>query len=196
VATYTDPTTIIPTAGPKKIENGALLGLVGGLIAVLTAGFFWYSTYSTNKQIDDTNNQIADVQAQVSKLEPVSQQVQQVTAEARNLHTIFDNQVRWKTVLDNIQKHIYRGMALTTFQLTDASTFTFKGYTPSYIDYAKIYRSLTDTEGAKYFTNVHPSAVEKTKAPDGSEVVFFVFTVHLTPEIMSVVPVAPASTVQ
>ncbi len=196
MATYTDPTTIIPTGGPKKIELGALLGLVAGVIAVLTAVLFFYANYTAKNEATSVESDIATVKTEVSALDKVSQSVQQITSEAVNLHTIFDNQVRWETVVNNIQKHLYKGMAITSFQLSDSSTFTFKGYTPSYIDYAKIYRSLTDAEGQKYFTNVRPSAVEKTKGTDGSEVVSFVFTATLTPEIMGVVPKVPTSTAQ
>jgi hypothetical protein len=194
VATYSDPTTIIPTGNPKAVELGPLLAIVAAVISVISVGFMFYMSYSTNAAVTTENQVVAKKQADLTKLKTVSDQATTYSTQATALHTIFDNQIRWNTAIVNLQTHLYKNMALTSLQLDDGANFSMKGYAPDYVSYAKLYRSLTDAEGAKYYINVKPVSVQKVTDKDtGVTTVQFTISMKLTKDIMGIVPITPVT---
>ena len=185
MATYTDPTTIIPAGSPKRLDTGPLLGLVAAALSVVLAASFWYLISSAKTQTANVQAQADAKQKQVNDLSSVSQQLVSLDAQAHQLHSVFDPQIPWNTVIDTFSAHLYKGLALTSFQFADTGAVTIKGYTPTYGDYAKLYQSMTDTEGQKYFSNVRPTSIEKTSNSNGTQVVNFVFSLSLTPDVLS-----------
>jgi hypothetical protein len=185
VATYTDPTTIVSTGKVDPVQSGALIVMVGGILAALVAGFFFLEIVLTNRQVTSTNNEIATKQQQLTKLQPTADQLSAIATESKDLHTVFDTQKRWVSVLDTFAQRLHKSMAVTSLQMSDKGTVVLAGIVPDYTTYAKVFQAFTDADGQKYFSVVKPTVVTKVNDVKGASYISFTFNLALQPFVLN-----------
>jgi Tfp pilus assembly protein PilN len=184
VTTYTDP-TMVTVGQPNKIQPASLIVLLAGIIAMLYGGFVYWKTLSLDTQKTAIQQQIADHNNQLTALQPVADNLSNLSIQAQGLHGIFDTQIRWENVLQKVQDRLYKNMSVTALQLSNDGSATLSGTTSDYSSYAKIFRSLTDADGQKIFAKAQPSTISRTEAKDGSQaVVIFSFTLTLNSDLL------------
>lgn len=167
--------------------------LVSGVLAVAIAGYFYWQVGVTKDRAAVVKATIDGQQQELAVLRPLSDEVDAYAGLAKNLHTLFDNQKKWESVLNAVELRLYRRMALTNIQLAETGAVTITGKTPTYTDYAKIFASLTDAEGQKYFSAVRPLSVKKEepktdstgKVVSSEQFVSFSFSMTLLPPVLT-----------
>jgi Tfp pilus assembly protein PilN len=183
VATYTDP-TIIQLGDKPRILTGAWLLLAAGILAFLAAGLFFFQSTRARAHTNTLTTEIAADNATLQTLQPTADALVQLDRTAKNLHILFDNQKRWEAILGTVEQRFYKNMVITTLQFSENGSVSFAGTTPTYTDYAKIFRSLTDADGTKYFSSAHPGAISKIDNKEKNiSGVSFSFTLVLQPTI-------------
>jgi Tfp pilus assembly protein PilN len=195
VATYTDP-TIIQLGEKPRLQLGVLLTLIAGIVALLGVVAFFVITSQVKAETTSINKASAAAERKLNDLNTVAVQLTELDAMANNLRNVFDNQKRWAVVLGTVEQRLYRNMVVTSMTFTEKGEMVFAGYTRDYVDYAKIYRSLTDKEGSAYFSVVRPGTISKvkgnTKTAGGTSTstipenyISFTFTLTLQPKVLN-----------
>ncbi len=184
MATYTDPTTIISTSKPDAVQAGPLILVLGGIIALVFAGFFFLQISSAKSEDTTVLAQIGTAQKNLDDLKPTAVQLASITAEAKGLHSIFDTQKRWPAVLDKFAERLEKDMAVTSLQMSDTGGVTLAGQVPDYETYAKVFQALTDAGGQTYFSSAKPAVVTKITTATGSYITF-TFTLNLQPLVLN-----------
>lgn len=184
MATYTDP-TVVAVGKSNRVQPAAVIALIAGIIAVAYGGFvFWQITQAKSEKTKIDEN-ITSLKSQVDTLQPVATALDQLSKQAQGLHTIFDNQLRWETILGKIETRLYKNMTITGLQLNADGTATLAGTTATYTDYAKIYASFTDEQGQKTFSQARPIAITRTESQDGKQSqVIFSFNLILNSDLL------------
>lgn len=179
---YTEVTNPQPVLAPKR--NTALWLLLTAFFLSIAANAAFYAlaamaNSATKKLTSDTTTQ----EKQLADLQSTQNELDTLSAQARSLHNLFNNQKNFDSVVATVQTRLYKKSAITTLQLTDKGELTLSGTVPSYEDYAKFYDSLIDSEGSLVFSKVRPTSVGKEE--DGKETIVFSFTTSLTPIVLS-----------
>ncbi|MBU6389572.1 hypothetical protein KGQ71_03580, partial [Patescibacteria group bacterium] len=196
MAEYADP-TVMGIGEGEGVKPIAILILVAGILSVALAGFFWWQKSSVDNKTTAINQTIASQQAQIKALQPTINDLNTYNTAAADLHTVFDNQLRYEDILNALQSHLYKGMKVTALQIgvpttssanggatasaattgTVLPSVTLTGATSDFNRYAQIYASLTDQNAQSYFQGTQPLTLTQTKTASGSEVDFsFKFT--------------------
>ena len=173
MATYSDP-TIIQFGDKRQVNVAAWLVLVAGVVSLLGAALFYVQKVRAVSATDTITAQIAQEQIQLNSLQSTADELTLRDHQAKDLQLLFNNQKNWNAVLGTLEQRFYKNMAISSLQLDDKGNMNFAASAPTYTDYAKIYSSLTDVSGSKYFATVVPSAVTKVddKAKNTSQVNF------------------------
>ena len=163
------------------------------------AGFFYWESASAKAKDATTKREVAKNQQDLDALHDTVTQLTSYGVLAEQFHALFDNQKDWDAVLAQIEKRLYKNMAVTSLQGTSAGALTISGTTSDYANYAKIYHSFTDPEASVYFTAVRPVSVAKVDKQDdkgnvSSSVINFSFSMNLQPAILSPSPAPTTST--
>lgn len=189
VSTYTDPTVVAPSLKASRIQSGAFIAVAAGIVAVLFSVFLLLQTQQTQRKISTVQQDIAQKQTELNALSDTKAKLETYDEKAKGLHILYDGQTEWKGVLAEIEKRLYHNMALSNFQLSDDGKFTFSGVTKDYVEYAKIYASLTSSEMNQHFVSVQPTSLSKAeksgdpKAPASTDVMFS-FDTTLSPTVL------------
>lgn len=195
MTTYTDP-TIVQLGEKPRLQIGALLTLIAGITAVLGVVGFFVVTAQVEANTAEMEKSAVQAERRLKELDSVAKQLTELDTMAKNLHTVFDTQKRWELVLGTVEQRLYRNMAVTSMIFNEKGDLIFTGYVKDYVDYAKMYRSLTDTDGARYFSLVRPGTITRVKAntaaPSSStpsvipdNYVSFSFTLTLQPKVLN-----------
>ncbi|HSI20564.1 MAG TPA: hypothetical protein VLA04_02535 [Verrucomicrobiae bacterium] len=185
MATYTDPTTIISPGKLDPVQPASLVMLVGGILSLLVAGGFFWQIHSTKAQSAVVQTEITKKQAELAALQPTADELKALSKQAQGLHTVFDTQKRWPSVLETFAKRLHKDLVVTSIQATNKGVVSVSGTVPDYTTYAKVFRAFTDTEGQKYFSAVRPVLVAKVVDADtGRNYVSFSFTLTLQPLVI------------
>ncbi len=182
---YADP-TIVQLDEKPRVAPAAYIVLVAGILSVLAALGFMVMSMITQNKAKDLQTQISAAQAQLRALEPTANELTKLDRQATNLHTLFDNQKEWQFVFNHIENSLYKNMKISRVALDDRAKFTLGGTTKSYVDYAKIYQSLTDDVGKTFYSSVRPASITRINATDGSvDSVQFTFDLVLQPSVLN-----------
>ncbi len=195
MTTYTDP-TIVQLGEKPRLQIGTIFTLVAGVLAAVGVVGFVLLTSQVSANTEDLDKKSVQAERRLKELDSVAAQLTELDTMAKNLHGVFDNQKRWESVLGTVEQRFYRNMAITAMTFTDKGDLTFTGYAKDYTDYAKIFRSLSDKDGSRYFSLVKPGVIAKVKstgaktAAAGSAVlpdnyVTFSFTLTLQPNVLN-----------
>jgi hypothetical protein len=194
VTTYTDP-TIVQLGEKPRLQSGTIITLIAGVISVLGVVGFLVVTSQVSANTEKLEKSAAQAERRLEELDTVAAQLTELDIMATNLHSIFDTQKRWEAVLGTVEQRFYRNMAISSMTFTDKGDLVFTAYAKDYTDYAKIFRSLTDKDGQRYFSLVKPGVIAKIKpsaktgvlgvqgVPDNY--VTFSFTLTLQPTILN-----------
>lgn len=183
LATYSDP-TIVQLSDKPRVFIGAWLFLAAGIVSVLGAGWFFFQTNRTQARTADLTVEIAKNETTLKGLEPTAVALTELDKTAQNLHYLFDGQKRWEAVLGTVEQRLYKNMVVTSLQFSDKGDVTFTANTPDYLDYAKIFRTLTDADGQKYFSVARPTAIRKVEdEKKGTSEIQFSFTLVLQKQV-------------
>jgi hypothetical protein len=185
VATYTDPTTIVSPGKSDPVQPATVVVLIGGILTLLGAIGFFVMTMVTNHQIKTVEADITTKQIQVAKLQPTAEKLSALSDQAKGLHTIFDNQKRWESVLDMFALRLHKEMVVTSLQMNDKGSVVLAGTVPDYITYAKVFRAFTDAQGVTYFSSVKPTLVTKVNDAKLGTYVSFTFSLGLQPAVLN-----------
>lgn len=180
MATYTDPTNIVSTGKAEPMQPGALVILVGGILATLFAVGFFVQSIVIDKQVTVTQSDIATKKQQLSDLNATATDLQALSNESKDLHSLFDNQKRWEAVLDKFSERLDKDMAVTSLQLSDKGTVSLSGIVPDYFTYAKVFQAFTDADGQKYFSVVRPTSVNKVYDGKSTSATYVTFSFNMT----------------
>lgn len=184
MTTYTDP-TVVAVGQPTKVQPAAFIALFAGIIAVAYGGFVYWKTLDYQNQKTTVEQEIVQHKGELDSLQPVATNLSELSTQAQGLHTIFDNQIRWEAVLGKIQDRLYKNMTVTALQVNSDGTATLSGTTSDYTNYAKIFRSLTDAEAQKTFSQAQPTAISRTETKEGvPNLVVFSFSLTLNPDLL------------
>ena len=161
MSTYSDPTalSVNQSARPQFLTVCVFLA---GLLALGIAGYFYWQTSVEQANADSSATSFSQQQNQLAGLKSTADQLALYADTAKGLHSVFDNQKNWQTIMSTITAHMYKHMAVSTLQVNDAGTLSFTGTTSTFTDYAVIYASLTSDELKSYFATVKPTGVSKT----------------------------------
>jgi hypothetical protein len=167
---YTDPTNVVSVHKPSKtISNlGGILTIAAGAISVLFAGFFYLQNINLQNQNNKLNQKIASNNQVIDSLKSVTSELTTYQTEAKDLHLIFDNQIRWENVLTSIENKMYKNMYLSSFQIDNTGKFSFNGVTPDYKNYAYVYASMYSPLVSDVIQNVVPTSLQKVSKTDQS----------------------------
>lgn len=165
---YTDPTNVVSVHKPSKTINnlGGLLTVAAGVISVLFAGFFYFQNINLQNQNNKLNQQITSYNQSIDSLKSVTSQLSAYQTEAKDLHLIFDNQIRWENVLSTVEMKMYKGMYLSSFEIDNTGKFSFNGVTPDYDHYAFVYASMYSPLVSNVIQNVVPTSLQKVTKSD------------------------------
>ncbi|CAN5178344.1 hypothetical protein BH11PAT4_BH11PAT4_3290 [soil metagenome] len=194
MTTYTDP-TIVQLGEKPRLQSGTIITLIAGIISVLGVVGFLVVTSQVSANTEKLEKSSAQSERRLKELDTVATQLTELDTMATNLHSIFDKQKRWEAVLGTVEQRFYRNMAISSMTFTEQGELTFTGYARDYVDYAKIFRSLTDENGQRYFSLVKPGVIAKIKPSAKTAVanvqgipdnyVTFSFTLTLQPTILN-----------
>lgn len=180
---YSDP-TVIPIAQDNKVQLGSILVMIAGLISVGFAGFLYFQTLQVQAQVSTTESDLASKQSQISSLQSKVKDIDSYSSFSASLHTLFDGQKHWETVLANIEPLLYKRMIISSMILNNQNSFTLTGTTLDYSDYYKINASLNSDTAKVYFAQVKPLSVSKSTAKDTSaSSINFSFQITFNPSI-------------
>ena len=179
--TYSDPSHPQPIPSIRvtspALDLGPYLTLVGGVLMAAFAAFLFFRTTVAQQKTADTQVQITKAQTTRNSVNTVVTDAVTYNQLGDSLKKLFDGQKLWSATLTNLERNLYRHLAVTSLQFDDKGTMTLSGTTTSYTDYAKIYSSFTDPSVSNVFQNVIPSAVNK----DDKGGITFTFTMTLAP---------------
>lgn len=171
MANYADPGTFSITE-PSKLQPGALLVLVSGIVALGFCLFGFLYLSSTRSQTDNLRVLIQEDQTKLASLAPVSESLTRYDLLAKNLTTLFSAQKHWGDVLQVVESRLYKNMKVTSLQITDAGVLTLSGVTPNYTEYAGVYSSLISDFAKENITNVQVLSVSANEGKEASGVTF------------------------
>jgi Tfp pilus assembly protein PilN len=158
--------------------------LAAGIISILGAGLFFMATRKAEAHTIELRSQISSQETQLAALKPTVDTLVELNATAKNLHILFDNQKKWDAILGTVEQRFYKNMVVSTLNFTDTGEVTLSAVTPTYTDYAKVYQSLTDADGAKYFSTVRPGNITKSENKEkGTSEIQFSFAMILQKNI-------------
>jgi Tfp pilus assembly protein PilN len=177
---YTDASNPQRVLQPKR-KTAQWLMLLAFAISLLVHGVFFFLSAQAKSNTRKLEEDIAVAQADLSSLSSTATELKTLTSQARSLHALFAGQKNFDAVVSTIQTRLYKNSSVTTLQISDKGDVTITGVVPSYEDYAKFYESLTDKDGALYFSTVKPTSVGKGE--DGSDI-SFTFVAVLTPAVL------------
>lgn len=184
MATYSDP-TIIQSSKQAKPQSAAVIFLASGLVALLGSGWLFFQTIRASSAETDAKARIQQQEAALANLQPVADELVTLDQAAKNFKLLFNAQKQWDVVLGTVEQRLYKNMAINNLELADSGGFTFTAVTPTYIDYAKIYRSLTDEKGSLYFSSARPGAIEVLTDEVGNRLgIQFSFLLKLQPQVL------------
>lgn len=183
MSTYADPTIVSISQNPK-VQPGAALVLLAGILAVLVGGAFYAQTVVLNNKKKNTDQLIIQDKQKLEELKTVAADLNSYSSLARNLHSLFDNQQRWAAVLGSLQQHLYKKMKVTSLNAKDTGSIEMTGVTADFTQYANILTSLTDASASQYFSAVKPVSVTKVDKVGGSEINFS-FTLTIAPSVLA-----------
>lgn len=185
MATYTDP-TIVQTSRKTKTPAAAYLFLGAGIVALIGAGWIWFRTDMAARAEASINREIRQQETRLAALQPVADELVALDQAAKNLNLLYGSQKQWDDVLGTIEGRLYKNMIVSNLDASDAGSFSFTAVTPSYTDYAKIYRSLTDTNGQAYFSSARPGNIDPVYDDAGQRIgIRFSFTLRLQPAVLN-----------
>jgi len=157
-----------------KVGNVALLGAVGGVIALLLVTFLVQGVRTRSLK-----SKIAEAKTQAAQLGPQIQQIERLTAERRELDThlkvireLEKDRTFEVTLLDELNKRVPDHLWFTSYARTDSVSVTIDGVTFSNLIVADL---MTRLERSVLYDNVDLTIAERGVIED-RDVVRFTLT--------------------
>jgi hypothetical protein len=185
VATYTDPTTIVSTGNSEPVAPAIKIILIGSILTVLVAGFFYWEVMAARREAGNLNLAIAQLETELASLDKQANDIQRLATQAEGLKSIFSAQKRWPEVMNFFAQRLHKNMTVTSLLMVDSGQVTLSGTVPDYETYAKVYQAFTDCKGQKYFSSVRPLTVARSTEANGAlSHVSFSFNLALQPFVL------------
>ncbi|MBN1503796.1 MAG: PilN domain-containing protein [Candidatus Eisenbacteria bacterium] len=163
-----------------RVGNVALLGAVGGVIAVLLVTFLVQQVRARGLK-----SKIAEAKTQAAQLGPQIEQIEKLTAERRELDThlkVIRELEKGRTfevmLLDELNKRVPDHLWLTSYSRTDSASVALDGVTFSNLIVADL---MTRLERSVLYENVDLTIAERGVIEE-RDVVRFSLTSKVKPE--------------
>ncbi len=184
MAQYADPTVVSITS--NKTNPGSYLVLVAGILAAALAVVFFLQTWRVQAETKELEQAIVQDKAQLARLRPMADRLEDYNALVVNLNTLFEQQKLSGSLLGSIESRLYKRMQVTALQVNEIGTVDLTGVTPDYVEYAKVYSSLTNSAAQDTISTVRVISVAKNQSREGGGAgqVTFTFRLTLHPQIL------------
>jgi hypothetical protein len=146
--------------------------LISGVLGLLFFGVFFAKNRAVVAETQTVQSSILEQERQIKQLQPVVDRLGQYAVVQDNLSAHYRDQKRFEQVIGKMESELYKKMRITNLQITEEGTYTLTAVTPSYLDYAKVYASLTSASAKATFATVKVVSVARNDKEGSTDIVF------------------------